>query len=65
MSCEICHSYPHHPRCPEAEEPPIVYYCSECKEPIYDGEEFFRIKDKKYCMECMEDFKEYAEVEEY
>ena len=25
--CEICHMTPCHPQCPNAPEPPAVYYC--------------------------------------
>lgn len=62
--CEICHKNPCDIRCPNAEMPPIVHYCKECGYPIYDGEEFYNINGKKYCSECMESFKKYAEMEE-
>jgi len=27
MYCDICRQFPHHPRCPNAPDPPVVYYC--------------------------------------
>ena len=38
--CEICRSYPCHPRCPNHIPPKTSHYCSICKEGIYDGEEY-------------------------
>ena len=38
--CEICRSYPCHPRCPNYILPKAYYYCSICNEGIYDGEEY-------------------------
>ena len=64
-NCEICFSLPHKRGCPNVETPPIVHYCSECKEPIYDQELFYRIGKDKYCENCIDDFKEYAEKEDY
>ena len=38
--CEICRSYPCHPRCPNYIPPKASHYCSICNEGIYDGEEY-------------------------
>ena len=66
MYCEYCHnSFSHHPRCPNAPEPPIVCYCSECKEPVYDSDTFYRINEENYCEDCIEGFKKWADIEEY
>ena len=32
MYCDICRQFPHHPRCPNAPDPPVVYYCNMCNE---------------------------------
>ena len=64
MGCEYCRMSPHHPRCPEASELKTVYYCSECKEPIYEGQMFYYIGDNKYCYSCIEEARSFAEVEE-
>lgn len=63
--CDICHSLPHKNRCPEALEPQIAYICSECGEPIYVDDIFYRIGVDRYCERCVEDFKEYADVEDW
>ena len=65
MACEYCRMIPHHPRCPEASELKIVYYCSECKEPIYEGQMFYHVGKQKYCYDCMDEQKEFAEVEDW
>lgn len=37
--CEICLSYPCHPRCPN-HKPCAYHYCSICNEEILNGEEY-------------------------
>lgn len=32
-----------------------VYTCKICKEPIYDGDEYYRIDDEFYHSDCFED----------
>ena len=51
--------------CPNYKDVPIVYECDECGYPIYDGDEVYKIEGKKYCKDCIESFKEYAEVVDY
>jgi DNA modification methylase len=36
--CDICLHTPCHPRCPNAPDPPIVFYCDICNDPIYEGD---------------------------
>ena len=52
--CEYCHSYPHKSACPNEPEPKEVYICKHCKEGIQEGEEFARIDDDFYHLECLE-----------
>lgn len=40
--CEICRQYPCIPRCPNYVMPKTRYYCSICKEGIYNGEEYIQ-----------------------
>lgn len=51
--CEICMSYPCNPRCPNADEPKEVYTCSECREPIYEGDKYYNIGNAYYHEECI------------
>lgn len=53
--CEICHSTPCHPRCPNAPEPPEVYKCKACGEPIVEGDEYYEYEGNYYHEECFED----------
>ena len=52
--CEYCHSYPHKSGCPNEPEPKKVYTCKNCKEGIQEGEEFARIDEDFYHLECLE-----------
>lgn len=52
--CEYCHSYPHKAGCPNEPEPKEVYICKHCKEGIQEGEEFVRIGEDFYHLECLE-----------
>lgn len=63
--CELCRKTFCPLGCPNYQEPPIVYECDECGYPIYDGDEVYKIEGKKYCKDCIESFKEYAEVVDY
>ena len=41
MTCIYCNSLiGHHPRCPNYIPPKASYYCSICKDPIENGEEY-------------------------
>lgn len=46
--CEICHMTPCHPQCPNAPEPPAVYYCKVCGEPIVAGETYYEMDSEFY-----------------
>lgn len=63
--CEYCHSIPHLSQCPNATEPPIVYKCSWCNEPIYEGDIYYDINDNVWCEECIIDARKEAECETY
>ena len=62
--CEFCHNSPHLAGCPNADDPPAVFICSECGEMIREGDWFYRVLGETYCEECMESMKETAEVVE-
>ena len=63
--CEICRSYPCHPRCPNYIPPKASHYCSICKEGIYDGEEYIENDYGKYahwdCIENKEDLLDFLD----
>lgn len=44
-------------------EPPVVCQCSECGEPIRDGEKRLKFKRGIYCMDCAEKAKGTARSE--
>lgn len=51
--CEICRRAICHPRCPNADEPPVFAECEACGMEIYDGDEYYDIDDHKYCEACV------------
>lgn len=54
--CMICHQSPCHPRCPNAPDPPAVYTCKHCGEPITAGDEYLEIDGAYYHLEdCASD----------
>lgn len=64
MGCEFCHcGIGHHPRCPEADEPVVVYECMQCKTEIYEGATYYHIGELIYCEECIFRFRKFAEDE--
>ena len=62
--CEYCRQTPHHPRCPMADDPPIVCKCEECGEEIYEGDLFYHIGDHKFCESCGRGGYKVAELED-
>ena len=64
MGCEYCRSNPHNIRCPESPERNLIHYCDECKLGIFEGDIFYTVDGKKYCLDCMEECKSYAEHDE-
>lgn len=53
--CELCHSIPCHPRCPNSDDKPTRHICGICREPIYVGEEFAMNSDGGYAhTDCVE-----------
>ena len=65
--CEICRSYPCHPRCPNYIPPKASYHCSICQEGIYNGEEYIENDDGEYahweCFDGMRDLLEWLGYE--
>lgn len=54
--CDVCHMTPHHPQCPYAPDPPEVYTCAHCGEPIVPGDEFLEFNGDYYHMDnCASD----------
>ena len=43
-----------HPRCPNAPDPPVVYYCDLCNEEIREGDEYYDFGEEKFCYNCVQ-----------
>lgn len=63
--CEECRYTVCVSGCPNYSEPPVVCFCSECKEEIHEGDEYLDLGEDKYCMECVKIMTKVAEVDEY
>lgn len=46
------------------EELQIVYYCSDCGEPIYEGDDYYEIAGDIICEKCIDNYKHTAERKE-
>ena len=53
-----------HPRCPNAPDPLIVYYCDLCNEEIREGDDYYDFGEEKYCYDCVQRAFRTAELEE-
>lgn len=62
--CEICLQSPCHPRCPNAQDPPVVCLCCQCGNEIYEGDEVYDINDEKWCEFCVKECCHIAELDE-
>ena len=62
--CVVCRQTPCHPRCPEAPEPPVVYYCVNCGYEIYHGDYYYNIGGDPWCEDCISDLKLVAESDD-
>lgn len=63
--CNVCRKIPCDSRCPNAPEPPAVFICSNCGEPIYDGEYYWDIMNEQFCEACVDEAKKVAEYDPY
>lgn len=53
--CMICRQAPCHPSCPNAPDPPAVYTCKFCEEPIVKGDEYVEVDGDFYHEDCFND----------
>lgn len=62
--CSVCLKTPCDSRCPNAPDPQPVKVCVECKEGIYEGDEYFEGFEGAICKDCMDekDLKEILEM---
>lgn len=60
--CEVCRQTPCCSGCPNA-EPTRICICEMCGEDIYEGETMYVIDDYKYCENCIDQCKTYAEID--
>ena len=61
--CDYCHQYTCPSGCPNAPDPPIYAHCEICDEPIYDGDEYYKINEHNYCEACVLNSYRTAEVD--
>lgn len=52
--CDLCLTFPCSPGCPNEAEGKKIETCTECREPIYEGDEFCYIEECAYCAGCLE-----------
>ena len=62
--CSICLHTPCLPRCPNAPDPLIVYYCDLCNEEIREGDDYYDFGEEKYCYDCVQEAFRTAELED-
>lgn len=53
--CSVCRMTPCHDNCPNAEEPPAVCTCSDCRQSISVGDEYVNIDGVCYHLDCLEE----------
>lgn len=58
--CDLCRQHPCHPRCPNADPPPIVTYCVKCHLPIREGADYFDVEGDPFCEDCMQSYRKIA-----
>ncbi len=63
--CAICGQFPCDSRCPNAPDPKTVVICEVCKEPIYEGEDMFKLDGCCYHDDCFRDCAVELLMEEY
>lgn len=61
--CEICRQSICPSGCPNAPDPPLFAKCEACGAEIYDGDEYYKIDDHKYCESCVQGGYRTAEVD--
>lgn len=47
---------------PPEEHLPIVFFCDECEEPIYQYHDVYTLAGRHFCSACVENSHSYAEV---
>lgn len=62
--CEICHSIPCHPKCPNAIEPSVIEVCCGCGMEILAGEYYYDIHGEPWCNDCVRRAWRMAELED-
>lgn len=62
--CDICLQYPCHPRCPNADEPPVACECDLCNGNIYEGDAVYVIDGIHVCEDCIDNSRTYAEIDD-
>ena len=50
--CDICHSNPCRPQCPNAVDIPALR-CEGCGDALYNGETYYQIGETILCEECI------------
>ena len=63
--CELCR-FTHCPsNCPNAPEPPKVFVCSGCGDPIREGDDYWDVMGEQFCEKCIDNAKREAEYDPY
>lgn len=63
--CKECGFYPCDYRCPNAAEPKRVFICSGCGGDILEGDDYYDVLGEQFCVDCMDDMRKVAELDEW
>ena len=63
--CDICLMTICDSRCPNAPDPPRVFICSGCGEPIFEGDDYWDILGEQWCEHCVDDRRSVAVYDPY
>jgi hypothetical protein len=50
--CDICHSFPCRPQCPNFEDEPLMF-CNKCDTGIFAGDSYYEICGEIFCEDCV------------
>lgn len=58
--CCVCMQSPCDSRCPNADEPEVVFQCLKCNKDIYEGDDYHDIDGEPWCEDCVRNTRKVA-----